>query len=73
MSGLLETILKKTNFEYISDMNGKVLETSVRRALKDLDVRLYSLEEWKEAVSYLTSDIKEFSSMEQIENYIKSL
>lgn len=73
MSGLLETILKRTNYEYISDMNGKVRETSVKRALKEIDARAYSLEEWKEAISYLTSDVQEFLSLEEIENYIVDL
>lgn len=73
MSGLLETILKRTNYEYISDMNGKVLETSVKRALKEVDVRAYPLDEWREAVTYLTSDVLEFSSLEEIENYIRNI
>lgn len=72
MKGLLEEILGKSNLNYISDLNGRLQEDSVKKALKEVDAGKYELREWIEAMGYLTGG-NSFSNMPEIIEYIKNL
>lgn len=73
MQGLLESVLNETNLNYISDLSGDLTNPCVKRALQSVFASDYGVEEWSEAVFYLTKGAVKISSIKEVVEFIESL
>ena len=69
MKGLLEELWRRAGCMYLSDLRSCSGER-LRRALVSLPVEPYSLQEWTEAVRYLTGKTKPPESKEQAVKFL---
>lgn len=67
---LLEYLRIQTDCEYISDLRGSHKLNSIRNALHNVDACQYSIQEWNDAVSYITKQSISFLKAEEAEDYL---
>lgn len=68
---LLEYLRIQTNSLYISDLKNCRKYSSIKKALSNLNAAQYSVQEWNDAVSYITSQAVSFSKAEEAAEYLK--
>lgn len=61
---LLQTIQRRIGCIYLSDLHTDIYKEAIAGAAKELLKQKYSLEEWNEAVSYITSAVCSCDSAE---------
>lgn len=70
MAGLLELLSFKTDCTYLSDLHQPDKLPLVRRALRNITPELFSLEEWRDAVAYITGEVHAFKNAGEAEAYL---
>lgn len=68
--GLLELLSVKTCCMYLSDLHRRENLPSVRSVIRDTDPALFSLEEWNDAVRYITGEDVNFQTREEAVQYL---
>ena len=71
--GILEQILEKSEREYISDLNGRIEEDSIKNIIHAMDISDFNMEEWGRAVSYLSGKKQMFHTVEELKEYLSKL
>ena len=69
---LLDFLAFKVGCMYLSDLRTLKKLMCVQRALRDIDPSMFGLEEWNDAVSYITGKDISFSTCEQAVQYLLS-
>ena len=67
---LLEYLRIQTDCIYISDLRGSKRYHSICNALYRIDAQQYSLQEWNDALSYITSISVSFSNQDEVIEYL---
>ena len=70
--GLLDYFSFKAGCMFLSDLHGPDKLLFIRDALQSIDPSQFRLEEWNDAVSYITGRNISFSSSEQAAEYLLS-
>ena len=67
---LLEYLRIQTDCINISDLRGSKRYHSICNALYRIDAQQYSLQEWNDALSYITSKSVSFSNQDEVIEYL---
>lgn len=68
--GLLENISFETGCSYLSDLHQPRLLPRIRQVVRGLPPGQFSLEEWNDAVTYITGKTLLFASPEEAASYL---
>lgn len=70
--GLLEYVSFKIDCMYLSDLRNPLYWFKIRRILRGIDCYAYDLNEWNDAVSYLTGESVSFSDVKQAASFLQT-
>ena len=70
--GILDYLSFKAGCMYLSDLRERKTLPFVQNAVARIDPNLFSLEEWNDAVYYITGEDVEFPTCEQAVQYLLS-
>lgn len=68
--GLLEMLKERAGCMYLSDLHQKRFQSVIGETLAEYDPGLYSMDEWKDAVSYITNEDREFGTVEEAKSFL---
>ena len=68
-AGLLEEIAMRTGCMYISDLHMTDI-LAIKQVFSSVDPAAYSLQEWEDAVLYITGHKKSFKTQAKAKNYL---
>lgn len=71
--GLLEYICQKVNCNYISDLCQPSCLSQIQDVVREMDQGQYDIEQWKDAVSYITKKTIEKDTADGYINYLLHL
>ncbi len=69
---LLEWLSKEMGCMYLSDLHKPELFPAIQKVLDKLDPEKYSLQEWKDAVHYLTGENCSFTTQKQFALFLQN-
>ena len=67
---LLEKLSQELGCLYLSDLRSPLRVVALERAAANLNAAAYSLQEWADAVHYLTGQNKKFQTPQEAKNYL---
>ena len=67
---LLEFLTLKSCCMYLSDLHNRENLLSVQHVIRGIDPALFSLEEWNDAVQYITGEDVNFQTCEEAAQYL---
>ena len=70
--GLLEYVSFKIGCMYLSDLRNPLHWFMIQRILSGIDCYAYDLNEWNDAVSYLTGESVSFSDVKQAASFLQT-
>ena len=73
MRELIEELRSYAKKNYVSDLYNQISDPVVRQALKKVERKDYSIEEWQSAIEYITDGKSKCNSMEDVTSFLSQL
>jgi len=71
-AGLLEYLAAKAGCMYISDLHLPAYQLTLGRIIRQMDIDLYDIVQWNDAVQYITGSTKYFENRAEAAEYLQS-